>query len=114
MSDDLISRKAVLDYLKEQNNNLLKEKQKNGFVVSTEACRGMESALIAFRSFILNLPTAFDKEKVIEELKSWEKASHDAGIQSTYAELDNKASGYYQESRAYHRAIEIVEKGGIE
>ena len=59
-------------------------------------------------------PTAFEKEKVIEELKSWEKASHDAGIQSTYAELDNKASGYYQESRAYHRAIEIVEKGGIE
>lgn len=57
--------------------------------------------------------TAFDKEKVIEELKSWEKASHDAGIQSTYAELDNKASGYYQESRAYHRAIEIVEKGGL-
>ena len=59
-------------------------------------------------------PTAFDKEEVIEELTSWEKASHDAGIQSTYAELDNKASGYYQESRAYHRAIEIVEKGGIE
>ena len=63
---------------------------------------------------IENAPTAFDKEKVIEELKSWEKASHDAGIQSTYAELDNKASGYYQESRAYHRAIEIVKKGGIE
>ena len=59
-------------------------------------------------------PTAFDKEKIIEELKSWEKASHDAGIQSTYAELDNKASRYYQESRAYHRAIEIIEKGGIE
>ena len=58
--------------------------------------------------------TAFDKGKVIEELRSWKKASHDAGIQSTYAELDNKASGYYQESRAYHRAIEIVEKGGIE
>ena len=69
MSDDLISRKAVLDYLKEQNNNLLKEKQKNGFVVSTEACRGMESALIAFRSFILSQPTAFDKEKVAEELR---------------------------------------------
>lgn len=63
---------------------------------------------------IAQQPTAFDKEKVIEELKSWEKASHDAGIQSTYAELDNKASGYYQESRAYHRAEEIVKKGGIE
>lgn len=58
-------------------------------------------------------PTVFDKEKVIEELKSWEKASYNAGIQSNYAGLDNKASGYYQESRAYHRAIEIVEKGGL-
>ena len=65
-------------------------------------------------SIVEHRETAFDKEKVIEELKSWEKASHDAGIQSTYAELDNKASGYCQESRAYHRAIEIVEKGGIE
>lgn len=67
-----------------------------------------------FIKMVYEHPAAFDKEKVIEELKSWEKASHDAGIQSTYAELDNKASGYYQESRAYHRAIEIVEKGGIE
>ena len=65
-------------------------------------------------SIVEHRETAFDKEKVIEELKSWEKASHDAGIQSTYAELDNKASGYYQESRAYHRAIKIIEKGGIE
>ena len=65
----------------------------------------------AAQELIDRQPTAFDKEKIIEELKSWEKASHDAGIQSTYAELDNKASGYYQESRAYHRAIEIVEKG---
>lgn len=113
MSDDLISRKAIIDYLREQNNNVIIEKHKGGFV-SEDTCRGMESAISAFRNFILTLPTAFDKEKVIEELKSWEKASHDAGIQSTYAELDNKASGYYQESRAYHRAIKIVERGGIE
>ena len=59
-------------------------------------------------------PTAFDKEKVIEELKSWEKASYNAGIARAYSGLDRKASEYYQESRAYHRAIEIVEKGGIE
>lgn len=63
---------------------------------------------------IERLPAAFDKEKVIEEIKSWEKASHDAGIQSNYAGLDNKASGYYQESLAYHRSVEIVKKGGIE
>ena len=101
MSDDLISRKAVLDYLKEQNNNLLKEKQKNGFVVSTEACRGMESALIAFRSFILAQPMAFDKEKVIEELKEQiELVSYNPMTAGRYIKKD--------------RVIKIVEKGGIE
>lgn len=100
MSDDLISRKAVFDYLKEQNNNLLMEKQKNG-VVSTEACRGMESALIAFRSFILAQPMAFDKEKVIKELKGQiELVSYNPMTAGRYIKKD--------------RAIKIVEKGGIE
>lgn len=100
MSNDLISRKAVIDYLKEQNNNLLMEKQKNG-VVSTEACRGMESALIAFRSFILAQPMAFDKEKVIEELKEQiELVSYNPMTAGRYIKKD--------------RVIKIVEKGGIE
>lgn len=100
MSDDLISRKALLKELRE----IMDEPHNTMFLM------GIGAAV----SIVEHRETAFDKEKVIEELKSWEKASHDAGIQSTYAELDNKASGYYQESRAYHRAIEIVEKGGIE
>ena len=100
MSDDLISRKALLKELR----GIMDEPHNTMFLM------GIGAAV----SIVEHRETAFDKEKVIEELKSWEKASHDAGIQSTYAELDNKASGYYQESRAYHRAIEIVEKGGIE
>ena len=93
MSDDLISRKSLIENLNKCSP---------------------EHYTTLVNDLIMKEQTAFDKERVIEELKSWEKASHDAGIQSTYAELDNKASGYYQESRAYHRAIEIVEKGGIE
>ena len=104
MSDDLISRKALLE---EIDLNFI-------IPILKINMREEHKAVLKIREIIMNMPTAFDKEKVIEELKSWEKASHDAGIQSTYAELDNKASGYYQESRAYHRAIEIVEKGGIE
>lgn len=103
MSDDLISRKALLEVID------------ISFIIPILKMnlRPEHEAVLKIREIIMKMPTAFDKEKVIEELKSWEKASHDAGIQSTYAELDNKASGYYQESRAYHRAIEIVEKGGI-
>ena len=103
MSDDLISRKEALQVLEDV---FAKYRMSWG--------RELGGFGAAAQEVIEELPIAFDKEKVIEELKSWEKASHDAGIQSTYAELDNKASGYYQESRAYHRAIEIVEKGGIE
>ena len=94
VSGDLISRKVLIADMKSRK------------YIDKALCE-------IFETVVDEAPTAFDKEKVIEELKSWEKASHDAGIQSTYAELDNKASGYYQESRAYHRAIEIVEKGGI-
>ena len=109
MSDDLISRKALFEEIQSFRCS----------ITGLRAGKGvLASAADEYRKTILQIiedqPTDFDKEKVIEELKSWEKASHDAGIQSTYAELDNKASGYYQESRAYHRAIEIVEKGGIE
>lgn len=104
MSDDLISRKAVIALIDELG--YINVHNHDDFKLN---CR-----VDKIRQGVVELATAFDKEKVIEELKSWEKASHDAGIQSTYAELDNKASGYYQESRAYHRAIEIVKKGGIE
>ena len=100
MSNDLISRKAVIDTIEN--------------IISEVGVGLTECLLKEAKVRIEQLDTAFDKEKITEELKSWEKASHDAGIQSTYAELYNKASGYYQESRAYHRAIEIVEKGGIE
>ena len=110
MNDDLISRKAVINYLREQNNNLLMEKQKNG-IVSTEACRGMESALIAFRSFILNLPTAFDKEKVISEMKKeYEDAIrlHNENIAPAHS------FSALMRKDAWGEAVEIVEKGGIE
>ena len=99
MSDDLISRKEALERLR-----LLKR------LNTTEA---IQIVISVAEQQINNCKTAFDKEKVIEELKSWEKASYNAGIQNNYVGLDNKASGYYQESRAYHRAIEIVEKGGL-
>lgn len=109
MSDDLISRKTI----KSQIETIRDCWGISPFVSSSDMKLYAKAFNVVLQT-ISDCHTAFDKEKVIEELKSWEKASHDAGIQSTYAELDNKASGYYQESRAYHRAIEIVEKGGIE
>ena len=95
MSDDLISRKAVIEAVDKHTRD--------------------DGTLDEDISIILEeVKIAFDKEKVIGELRSYEKASYNTGIARAYSGLDNKASEYYQKSRAYHRAIEIVERGGIE
>lgn len=80
MSDDLISRKAVLDILTE-------ERIRNSILASPAF-----GEMLAQR--IKNIPTAFDKEKVIEELENY---------------LFEK---YCVEGDS--RIDEIVEKGGIE
>lgn len=113
---DLISRKAIIGYLKEQRNNVIIEKHKGGFV-SEDVCRGMESAIDAFRHFISALPTAFDKEKVIEELVELRQREYNDSDEEPET-IDGEE--IYDEGRsqgrfeAYHRTIEIVEKGGIE
>lgn len=82
MSDDLISRKAAYkafsDYL---NRNFIGE-------ISSQT----ELSIGEIASVIKSIPTVFDKEKVIEELKE---------------------EGCIIDDEAGNRAIEIVEKGGI-
>lgn len=56
---DMIDRKMVLDYLREQHANVNIEKHKNGFV-NEDVCRGMESAISAFMNFILACPEVKD------------------------------------------------------
>ena len=55
---------------------------------------------------IMDEPAAFDKEKVIEELKSLAEDSR-----KYWNEFDDEDA--FGEMNAYTRAIEIVEKGGI-
>ena len=80
MSDDLISRKAVLDILTEAR------------VKDSILCSPAFVEMLTQR--IKKIPTAFDKEKVIEELE-------DYLFEKYCVEGDEKIA-------------EIVEKGGIE
>ena len=79
MSDDLISRKALLKELRE----IMNEPHNTMFLM------GIGAAV----SIIEHREIAFDKEKVIEELKT---------------------EGCIIDDEAGKRAVEIVEKGGIE
>lgn len=56
---------------------------------------------------IAQQPTAFDKEKVIKELRHASKVSREH-----WQKYDD--SGAFHEMRAFESAIEIVKKGGIE
>ena len=84
MSDDLISRKALLEVID------------ISFIIPILKMnlRPEHEAVLKIREIIMNMPTAFDKEKVIEELE-------DYLFEKYCVEGDEKIA-------------EIVEKGGIE
>ena len=97
MNNDLISRKAVFSYLQEKQNNMIIEHNSNG-VLSESEYSIATNVISTFMNFVLGLPTAFDKEKVMDEL-------HDA------SDLNTEDGLWHVNLR---HALEIVEKGGIE
>ena len=103
MSDDLISRKAIYkaisDYL---NRSRLGE---------TSAQTDLRVGEIA--SIIHGVPTAFNKEKVIEELKSNMGSAQLAQLLTgtDLVQCGGFSYGYYN---GVKDAVKIVEKGGIE
>lgn len=99
MSDDLISRKAVLDILTE-------ERIRNSILASPAF-----GEMLAQR--IKNIPTAFDKEKVTQELKSNMESAQLAQllVGTDLVQCGGFSYGYYN---GVKDAVKIVEKGGIE
>lgn len=93
MSDDLISRKAVLNILTEAR------------VKDSILCSPAFAEMLTQR--IKKIPTAFDKEKVINEIRSGVMAANDEYIET--------CDEYYHGMQEAHKIDwKIVEKGGIE
>lgn len=105
MNNDLISRNAVMDYLREQQANVIIEKNKNGFV-NADVCDGMSSAIGAFLNFILQVPAAYDVDKVVERLEELRDE-----ILSDMA-YDNDTVNHYLGYADL--MIEAVKSGGVE
>ena len=105
MSKDLISRKAVMDYLREQQANVIIEKNKNGFV-NADVCDGMGSAIGAFMNFIVQLPTVYDVDKVVEQITILQDNAEYESLST-----NEEKAAYYT---AYNRAIEKVKSGGVQ
>ena len=86
MSDDLISRKVLIENL-------------NRFA--------SEHYSYLVNDLITKQPAAFDKGKVLKELQ------HASNVSRVHWEKHDDM-GAFHEMRAFESAIEIVEKGGIE
>jgi hypothetical protein len=91
---DLISRKAVIDYLREQHDSLTIEQNNSRSTIHPEALKGMNCTNEAFNHFILGLPTAYDADKVVEQLEN--EPSCGFGFKGLYTK----------------KAVEIVKGGG--
>lgn len=110
MCEELISRNAVMDYLREQQASVIIEKNKNGFV-SSDVCDGMISAIGAFMNFIVQMPEAYSADKVVErpgselDLADKERCARENPLQF------DEAKGY---ARGIAGSMEIVKSGGIE
>ena len=97
MSDDLISRKALLDR----------------FRYGDKESESDKAWICAVRRMIKEQTTAFDKEKVINELReelNLSDAEKDRCARENPLQFDS-AKGY---ANGIANAIEIIEKGGIE
>ncbi len=92
---DLISRSVVMDFLREEQANLIIAK--NTGKLDKELATGALTAVEAVIDFVVQAPTAFDVEKVITQLilkgRPWNPEEHHITVS---------------------KAIEIVKSGGAD
>lgn len=97
MNDDLISRKAAVELVIAEYDRF----QANGG--SHSGRYELDKAI----KMLQNMPTAFDKEKVINEIRSGVMAANDEYIET--------CDEYYHGMQEAHKIDwKIVEKGGIQ
>lgn len=112
MSDDLISRRTIKSLIE-----MTRDCWAISPYVSANDIKLYSKVFNVVLDEISNCPTAFDKEKVTEELvelRQKEYSDSDEEIEIIDGEEiydEGRSQGRFE---AYHRAIEIVEKGGIE
>ena len=102
MQNDLISRSALLAIF---NHDL------KCFETGKKAEKEMYISVADMRKMISEQPTAFNVEKVVEQLNELSiSAGKDAGLSEDASDV-----GYcYGEQHALEKAIEIVKRGGVD
>lgn len=86
---DLISRKALLEWINEQREAVTK-KQVAGIsqsIFKREDLVAMQRCLSAFETKIKNQPTAYDVEKVVEGIEEFKEEAEYYGFKSALSDI---------------------------
>ena len=101
---DLISRSELINYLDKERKQITIDSEK--YNIDSNVVDGMVSALQAFENKVKEVESAYDIDKVVEELESFAKLAEDRWTNGTskYA---------YQEHKCWVKAIEIVKQSCV-
>ena len=102
MSDDLISRKWLMkQFCVSEEGRRIPEYDIDNFPIRID--------IKDVKDIIRKAPIAFDKEKVINEIKEYKEDAEEWANKS----IEN-ADEFYTYADAYKNCLEIVENGGVE
>lgn len=90
------------------------EQQVHGRRSGKTLAKGILFGLGAARKIILDQPTAYDLNKVVEQLEKESQTSASAKSEAIIGMCGASANHYDGEECAYKRAIEIVKGGGVD
>lgn len=100
----LIDADELIEWINEQREQVTKKQVAgtNGSIFTREALVTMQRCISTFENKINNQPTAFDTEKVVEQLNN-----------EAYTTTDTVCGGMFEAIRL-SSVIDIVKKGGAE
>lgn len=93
---DLISRSALLKYLRDY---------KWEFALGSDFSKAIEMVDVQ--------PTAYDVDKVVEELESRAEANEYVSVRLKGSATKRQRDSWLQRASAFRKAIEIVKGGGV-
>lgn len=110
---NLISRQAVMNYLREQQAAVIIEKAKQN-MITYDACKGIESSIEAFMNFINQVPADCGAEKVIAKEPNeceWTDAQFDNdSYESCQGDISKENAEEYVYCPYCGRKIKVVKK----
>lgn len=108
---DLISRSELLKIIEDEEKELPLDAEK--YHIDKNVVDGMKASLIAIKNIVTEQQTAYDVEKVVEQLEQQAEQYHRRADEYAQKGVDRQCEHMAGKACSYEYAIEIVKAGGL-